>query len=75
MDSVGLRLLARTFEAKAIWHFFTYDNLDRRFGGVRIIGTRDSTVPQASRLLSYKVYSYYPGSGILKATIRRLRAV
>ena len=51
------------------------DNLDRRVGGVRIIGTRDSTVPQKSGLLSYKLYTYYPGSRILKATIRRVRGI
>jgi 3',5'-cyclic AMP phosphodiesterase CpdA len=73
VDRVGLRLLARTFEAKAILHGHTHDNLDRRIGGVRIIGTRDSTVPQSSGLLSYKLYTYYPGSRILKAAIRRMK--
>jgi 3',5'-cyclic AMP phosphodiesterase CpdA len=73
VDRVGLRLLARTFEVKAILHGHTHDNLDRRVGGVRIIGTRDATVPQKSGLLSYKLYSYYPSSNILKATIRRVR--
>ena len=75
VDRVGLRLLARTFEAKAILHGHTHDNLDRRVGGVRIVGTRDSTVPQKSGLLSYKLYTYYPGSKILKATIRRVKGV
>jgi 3',5'-cyclic AMP phosphodiesterase CpdA len=75
VDRVGLRLLARTFEAKAILHGHTHDNLDRRVAGVRIIGTRDATVPGRSGLLSYKQYSYYPESGLLKATIRRLRGV
>lgn len=75
VDRVGLRLLARTFEAKAILHGHTHDNLDRRVGGVRIIGTRDATVPQKSGLLSYKLYTYYPGSKILKATIRRVKGV
>jgi len=75
VDRVGLRLLARTFEVKAILHGHTHDNLDRRVGGVRIIGTRDSTVPQKSGLLSYKLYTYYPESRILKATIRRVRGI
>jgi 3',5'-cyclic AMP phosphodiesterase CpdA len=75
VDRVGLRLLARTFEAKAILHGHTHDNLDRRVGGVRIIGTRDATVPQKSGLLSYKLYTYHPGSKILKATIRRVKGV
>lgn len=75
VDRVGLRLLARTFEVKAILHGHTHDNLDRRVGGVRIIGTRDSTVPQKSGLLSYKIYVYDPRSGLLKATIRRVRGL
>jgi 3',5'-cyclic AMP phosphodiesterase CpdA len=75
VDRVGLRLLARTFEVKAILHGHTHDNLDRRVGGVRIIGTRDATVPQKSGLLSYKLLTYYPGSKILKATIRRVKGV
>ena len=75
VDRVGLRLLARTFEVKAILHGHTHDNLDRRVGGVRIIGTRDATVPQKSGLLSYKLYSYFPGSKILKAAIRRVKGV
>jgi 3',5'-cyclic AMP phosphodiesterase CpdA len=75
VDRVGLRLLARTFEVKAILHGHTHDNLDRRVSGVRIIGTRDSTVPQASGLLSYKLYSYYPESMILKASINRLKGI
>lgn len=75
VDRVGLRLLARTFEAKAILHGHTHDNLDRRVGGVRIIGTRDSTVPQKSGLLSYKLYTYYPKSKIFKATIRRVKGL
>ena len=75
VDRVGLRLLARTFEVKAILHGHTHDNLDRRVAGVRIIGTRDATVPGKSGLLSYKLYSYYPESGLLKATIRRLRGI
>lgn len=75
VDRVGLRLLARTFDAKAILHGHTHDNLDRRVGGVRIIGTRDSTVPQPSGLLSYKVYSYHPGSRILKAAINRVKGI
>ena len=69
VDRVGLRLLARTFEVKAILHGHTHDNLDRRVAGVRIIGTRDATVHGGSGLLSYKQYSYYPDSGILKATM------
>ena len=75
VDRVGLRLLARTFEIKAILHGHTHDNLDRRIAGVRIIGARDATVPGKSGLLSYKLYSYYPESGLLKATIRRLRGI
>ena len=75
VDRVGLRLLARTFEVKAILHGHTHDNLDRRVGGVRIIGTRDATVPQKSGLLSYKVCSYYPESNILKADINRVRGI
>jgi 3',5'-cyclic AMP phosphodiesterase CpdA len=75
VDRVGLRLLARTFEVKAILHGHTHDNLDRRVGGVRIIGTRDATVPQKSGLLSYKLYTYFPGSKILKAAIRRVKGV
>jgi 3',5'-cyclic AMP phosphodiesterase CpdA len=75
VDRVGLRLLARTFGAKAILHGHTHDNLDRRVAGVRIIGTRDATVPGRSGLLSYKQYSYYPESGLLKAKIRRLRGM
>ncbi len=75
VDRVGLRLLASTFEVKAILHGHTHDNLDRRVGGVRIIGTCASTVPHTAGLLSYKLYSYYPASGILKATIRRLKVV
>ncbi len=51
------------------------DNLDRRVHGVRIIGACASTVPRKSGLLSYKVYSYYPSSGILKAAIHRVRGV
>jgi len=42
---------------------------------VRIIGTRDSTVPQESGLLSFKLYTYYPESTILKATIRRVKGI
>lgn len=75
VDRVGLRLLARTFEVKAILHGHTHDNLDRRVSGVRIIGTRDSTVPQRSGLLSYKLYSYYPESMIFKACINRLKGI
>jgi len=73
VDRVGLRLLAKTFEVKAILHGHTHDNLDRRVHGVRIIGARDSTVPRESGMLSYKLYSYYPESGILKASIRRIK--
>jgi len=75
VDRVGLRLLARTFEVKAILHGHTHDNLDRRVSGVRIIGTRDATVPQNSGLLSYKMYRYYPDSKILKASINRVRGI
>jgi len=75
VDRVGLRLLARIFEVKAILHGHTHDNLDRRVAGVRLIGTRDATVPGSSGLLSYKQYSYYPESGLFKATIRRLRGI
>jgi hypothetical protein len=75
VDRVGLRLLARTFGVKAILHGHTHDNLDRRVNNVRIIGTRDATVPNASGLLSYKQYAFYPGSGRLTAQIRRVRAV
>ena len=75
VDRVGLRLLARTFETKAILHGHTHDNLDRRVGGVRIIGTRDSTVPQKSGLLSYKLYTFYSGSKIFKAEIRRVKGI
>jgi DNA repair exonuclease SbcCD nuclease subunit len=74
VDRVALRLLARTFDVKAILHGHTHDNLDRRVGGVRIIGTCASTVPHTADLLSYKTYTYYPGSGLLKARIRRVRA-
>lgn len=74
-DRVGLRLLARTFEVKAILHGHTHDHLDRRVAGVRIIGTRDATVPGSSGMLSFKHYSYYPESGLLKATIRRLKGI
>lgn len=74
-DRVALRLLARIFVVKAILHGHTHDNLDRRVNGVRIIGTKDSTVPNSSGLLSYKAYAFYPDSGILKANIRRVRAV
>ena len=74
-DRVGLRLLAQTFETKAILHGHTHDNLDRRVGGVRIIGTRDSTVPQKSGLLSYKLYTFYSGSKIFKAEIRRVKGI
>ena len=73
VDRVGLRLLAKTFEVKAILHGHTHDNLDRRVHGVRIIGARDSTVSRPSGILSYKQYSYYPASGILKASIRRIK--
>jgi predicted phosphodiesterase len=73
VDRVGLRLLAKTFEVKAILHGHTHDNLDRRVHGVRIIGARDSTVPRESGMLSYKLYSYYPESGILKSSIRRIK--
>jgi 3',5'-cyclic AMP phosphodiesterase CpdA len=74
-DRVGLRLLARTFEVRAILHGHTHDNLDRRVGGVRIIGTRESTVPQKSGLLTYKQYSFYPESKSLKAEIRRVKGI
>lgn len=74
-DRVGLRLLARTFAVKAILHGHTHANLDRRVNNVRIIGTRDATVADASGLLGYKQYLYYPGSERLTATIRRVRAV
>jgi hypothetical protein len=50
-------------------------NRGRRVSGVRIIGTRDSTVPQRSGLLSYKLYRYYPESMILKASINRLKGI
>lgn len=73
-DRVALRLLARVFGVKAILHGHTHDNLDRRVNNVRIIGTRDATVPNRTGLLSYKQYTFYPGSGILKAQIRRIRA-
>ncbi len=73
VDRVGLRLLAKTFEVKAILHGHTHDNLDRRVHGVRIIGARDSTVSRTSGMLSYKLYSYYPESGILKSSIRRIK--
>lgn len=75
VDRVSLRLLARVFAVKAILHGHTHDNLDRRVNNVRIIGTRDSTVANSSGLLSYKHYTYFPESGILKAEIRRIRAV
>ena len=52
-----------------------YRRLDRRVGGVRIIGTRESTVPLASGLLTYKHYSFYPKSAILKAEIRRVKGL
>ena len=74
-DRRGLRLLARVFAVKAILHGHTHDNLDRRVNNVRIIGTRDATVPSASGALSYKQYNFYPKSGILKARIRRVRAL
>ncbi|MCJ7755536.1 MAG: metallophosphoesterase [Thermoanaerobaculales bacterium] len=74
-DRVALRLLARVFGVKAILHGHTHDNLDRRVNNVRVIGTRDSTVPNLSGLLSFKTYTFYPESGILKAQIRRVRAV
>ncbi len=75
VDRVGLRLLARTFEVKAILHGHTHDNLDRRVNSMRIIGTGDSTVTRKSGLLNYKLYSYYPGSKTLKTQIRNLRGV
>jgi len=75
VDRVGLRLLARTFDVKAILHGHTHDNLDRRVGGVRIIGTCASTVPHTAGQLSYKTYTFYPGSGILKARIRRVQGL
>jgi predicted phosphodiesterase len=75
VDRVGLRLLARTFEVKAILHGHTHDNLDRRVNSMRIIGTGDSTITRKSGLLNYKLYSYYPGSTTLKAQIRYLRGV
>jgi 3',5'-cyclic AMP phosphodiesterase CpdA len=75
VDRVGLRLLARTFEVKAVVHGHTHDNLERRVGGVRIIGTRESTVPLQSGLLTYKHYSFYPKSKILKAEIRRVKGI
>ena len=75
VDRVGLRLVAKVFDTKAILHGHTHDNLDRRVHGVRIIGASASTAPQNSGLLSYKVYSYYPNSGILKAAIHRIRGV
>jgi 3',5'-cyclic AMP phosphodiesterase CpdA len=75
VDRVALRLLARVFGVKAILHGHTHDNLDRRVNNVRIIGTRDSTVANSSGHLSYKHYTFYPVSGLLKAEIRRVRAV
>jgi 3',5'-cyclic AMP phosphodiesterase CpdA len=74
-DRVALRLLARVFAVKAILHGHTHDNLDRRVNNVRIIGTGDSTVPNSSGLLSFKTYTFYPESSLLKAQIRRVRAV
>ena len=74
-DRVALRLLARVFRVKAILHGHTHDNLDRRVNNVRIIGTRDATVPNSSGLLSFKTYTFYRESGLLKAKIRRVRAV
>ncbi len=74
-DRRGLRLLARVFGVKAILHGHTHDNLDRRVNNVRIIGTRDATVPNNTGFLSYKQYTFYPESGILKAQIRRVRTV
>jgi 3',5'-cyclic AMP phosphodiesterase CpdA len=74
-DRVALRLLARIFGVKAILHGHTHDNLDRRVNNVRIIGTCDATVANASGHLSYKHYLFYPESGLLKAQIRRARAV
>ncbi len=71
---MALRLLARVFGVKAILHGHTHDNLDRRVNNVRIIGTRDATVPNNTGLLSYKQYTFYPDSGMLKAKIRRVRA-
>jgi 3',5'-cyclic AMP phosphodiesterase CpdA len=75
VDRVGLRLLARLFEVKAVVHGHTHDNLDRRVDGVRIIGTRESTVPLKSGLLTYKQYSFDPKSTILKAEIRRVKGL
>ncbi len=75
VDRIGLRLLARTFEVKAILHGHTHDNLDRRVNGMRIIGTGDSTVTRKPGLLNYKLYSYYPSSKTLKAQISYFRGV
>jgi hypothetical protein len=59
----------------AISHGHTHDNLDRRVNYVRLFGTRDAAVPDASGLVSYKQYTFYRDSGILRAQIRRVRAV
>lgn len=75
VDRIGLRLLARTFDAKAILHGHTHDNLDRRVNGVRIIGTCDAAVTGRSGFLSYKLYTFYPRSQLLKASIRRVRGL
>ena len=69
------RLLARVFAVKAILHGHTHDHLDRRVNNVRIVGTKDSTVANWSGLLSFKTYAFYPDSALLKAQIRRVRAV
>ncbi len=75
VDRVGLRLLARTFDVKAILHGHTHDNLDRRVNSMRIIGASDSTITRKSGLLNYKLYSYYLGSKTLKAQIHYLKGV
>ncbi len=75
VDRIGLRLLARTFDVKAILHGHTHDNLDRRVNSTRIIGTGDSTITRKSGFLNYKLYSYYQDSKTLKAQIHYLRGV
>jgi len=75
VDRVALRLLARVFGGMAIFNGHTHDNLDRRVNHVRLFGTGDATVPDPSGLVSYKQYTFYRDSEILRAQIRRVRAV
>ena len=73
-DRATLRTLARVFDVKALLHGHTHENQDRRVGGVRIIGAKDSTAATDADHLSFKLHRYELSSRRLKSQVIRIRA-